>query len=425
MTDSMRKLFAAVFSFIFVVLSCTSTPEENVNDAVVVHCGPDANEMELYRYYAGADTPAPKGYRLFYMSHYGRHGSRAAIEPERLSPFYDVLEWGHETDALTPYGDSLYNDVKKVAAMAEGRYGHLTQKGVQQLRGIAQRMSERFPELFADGNRVRCLSSIYSRCILSMTSFTNTLAAEHPDLIIEIDTGDRHMQYLNGVGTASMRPIIIKRLEFMRNPVDGLAQLGRIFTDPKAALKKIGDYDDFSLAFYSVASMAPNLEEEVDLMRYLDPEEMAHWWNKRNTYGYMMTCNSKEYGSMRLPMMKNAIEMIVRQADEAVAGNGAPAADFRFGHDYALLTILNYFNLEFLPQGLEPEEVCGKFRSSDYISMASNIQIPFYRNDAGDVLVKILHNEKEQPVSGLVPVSGPYYRWEDVRNMLLGQSSVK
>ena len=56
--------------------------------------------------------------------------------------------------------------------------------------------------------------------------------------------------------------------------------------------------------------------------------------------------------------------------------------------------------------------------------MASNIQMVFYRRSPADkdVLVKILLNENEATLpKALKPVSGPYYRWSDVRKYYLNK----
>lgn len=45
--------------------------------------------------------------------------------------------------------------------------------------------------------------------------------------------------------------------------------------------------------------------------------------------------------------------------------------------------------------------------------MAANVQFVFFRNPAGDVLVRILHNERD---AGLPLGGGPYYRWETFRD---------
>ena len=48
--------------------------------------------------------------------------------------------------------------------------------------------------------------------------------------------------------------------------------------------------------------------------------------------------------------------------------------------------------------------------------MASNLQLIFYRAASGNpVLVKFLYNEQEVRIPALRPVTGPYYRWTDVK----------
>ena len=56
--------------------------------------------------------------------------------------------------------------------------------------------------------------------------------------------------------------------------------------------------------------------------------------------------------------------------------------------------------------------------------MAANIQLVFYRSKkSDDILVKILHNEREQILDSSVatPVESVYYRWTDIKNHLLSQ----
>ena len=52
--------------------------------------------------------------------------------------------------------------------------------------------------------------------------------------------------------------------------------------------------------------------------------------------------------------------------------------------------------------------------------MASNLQMIFYRNQAGVGLVKFLYQEQERKLRGLEPFLGPYYKWETVKANLEG-----
>lgn len=63
-----------------------------------------------YRFDAEPLTPAPKGYVPFYISHYGRHGSRYAWSTNTYNKIKDVLEAASKADALTPKGKKLYED---------------------------------------------------------------------------------------------------------------------------------------------------------------------------------------------------------------------------------------------------------------------------------------------------------------------------
>ena len=47
--------------------------------------------------------------------------------------------------------------------------------------------------------------------------------------------------------------------------------------------------------------------------------------------------------------------------------------------------------------------------------MATNCQMIFYKDKKGEVLTKVLYNEKEVTLEGIQPVSGPYYKWEDLK----------
>jgi hypothetical protein len=51
--------------------------------------------------------------------------------------------------------------------------------------------------------------------------------------------------------------------------------------------------------------------------------------------------------------------------------------------------------------------------------MASNLQMVFYTNKNGEILVKLLYNEKETTIPALKPENGPYYDWSVLRQYLL------
>ena len=68
----MKKIFSTLFIFIGILGA-------QAQDALsLIAENPDraANNMHSYEFVEVTDTPAPEGFVPFYISHYGRHGSR-------------------------------------------------------------------------------------------------------------------------------------------------------------------------------------------------------------------------------------------------------------------------------------------------------------------------------------------------------------
>ena len=106
----------------------------------------------------------------------------------------------------------------------------------------------------------------------------------------------------------------------------------------------------------------------------------------------------------------------MKKADAAVAGNDV-AADLRFGHDSGLLPLLSYLRLEGYEKTVSMTQAAESgWYSFEQMPMGSNLQMIFYRDKKGDVLVKILRNEQETTIPALKPYKGPYYRWKDLRD---------
>ena len=55
-----------------------------------------------YEFDSVQDTPAPKGYKAFYISHYGRHGSRSDWGGPQYKKVRDLLTKADEQRLLTP-----------------------------------------------------------------------------------------------------------------------------------------------------------------------------------------------------------------------------------------------------------------------------------------------------------------------------------
>jgi hypothetical protein len=124
---------------------------------------------------------APEGFEPFYISHYGRHGSRWLPNEDR---YIWVNKQFEDTKRLTKLGKDVRKRLAKVWKNAEGNGGLLTALGGRQHRGIAQRMFRNFPQLFTAEAHLTAHSSTVPRCKTSMENFVGELKAQSPSIRI-------------------------------------------------------------------------------------------------------------------------------------------------------------------------------------------------------------------------------------------------
>ena len=146
---------------------------------------------------SGKLTKVPAGFEPFYISHYGRHGSRWLINDTDFSGVLYILREAADKNALTETGKSALKRLEKIWTIAEGHNGDLTELGARQHQEIAQRMFNNFKKVFEDNAIVTAKSTVVPRCIISMANFTNRLTSNNPKLNISVESSDKYMAYLN------------------------------------------------------------------------------------------------------------------------------------------------------------------------------------------------------------------------------------
>ena len=134
------------------------------------------NNTNSYEFFPVHDTKAPRGYKPFYISHYGRHGSRSNWGAAAYEGLIATLEQGQAAGLLTPAGEQTLVAARRVLESYGGMDGRLQQRGVREHGAIAERMFKRYPEVFKGAKHIRAFGSTSQRCLISMNAFTTSLA---------------------------------------------------------------------------------------------------------------------------------------------------------------------------------------------------------------------------------------------------------
>ena len=358
-----------------------------------------------------AGTPAPKGYKPVYISHYARHGARYLVTERHYNAVLNPLAEAAAADALTPLGRRLHEAGEAFyTACAKGRAGDLSPVGWEQHRRIAREVLAAFPALFKGAPRIEAGASVSIRSILSMQAFCLALQQVRPRVSLYAQAGRTTMPWTlpeskDDAGDFARTPMpwSVSPHEYLAGKVDAAALVARLFTDPSY----VRDPLTFGIYLYNflVSDACTPGRIGVAPLEVFTPDELYAFWEEDNLETYVRVAGN-------LPCYHSMLEDIVSRT-EGDRQAGIPVR-LRFGHDIgvdALAFMLGIDGADRLPR--EPDQVADIWQTWR-TPMASTFLLVRYEASKGEPLFKVILNGEEVSLSKLTPVVGPYYQWADL-----------
>ena len=299
------------------------------------------------------------------------------------------------------------------------RTGELTPLGFRQHKEIAGRMYKSFRRVFRGRKMIRANSTQSGRVMLSMESFCQELLGRNPRLEIRMDASERDRAFL-----ASSTPEAIKNAEnitWAEDRVrlrDSLIHPERLFRElfsDEAYVSANVDSLEFMTRLFQLASIALDSDTGIRLHEVFTRDELFALWQHHNYIYYATWGPNPLAGEKVLEGAAVAtLRQIIERADDAIAKRDC-AADLRFSHDSHLVPLSTTLQLDGCRAKVtDPAQVASVWANYRISPMAGNIQLIFYRNRKGEVLVKFMLNEDEVGIPAVTD-RYPYYRWEDVK----------
>ena len=374
-------------------------------------------------------TPAPAGKRPFYISHYGRHGSRYHSKMRNYDLPWQVMSTADSKNKLTPLGKEVLQQLAQMRQEAENRWGELTPLGIQQQRDIITRMKDRFPEVFAGQAHVDAKSTVIGRSILSMENALLQLLTMNPLLQITHDASYYYMNYLDEDDkelTVLRQDSLAQQVfhHFVKQHDIGKHYLTRLFNDPEY-IHQIKDADTFGDLLFKLASIQQNtlMRDTPPLYRIYSDEEIRQYWLRDNAWWYVNYGAYTLNGGKQPFTQRNLLRKFIEDGDSCISQD-KPCVQLRYGHDVVIMPLVCLLDLNgygLTTDNLEELDAKG-WANYKVIPMAANLQIVFYRKDATDtdVVFKVLLNEREATLPLQSDIK-PYYHWSDFRNYYLNK----
>ncbi len=422
----MRKTVLSLLILLSPLCLRAQTAEQEILQQTVL----SGSNYLAYRGPQKALTAAPKGYEPFYISHYGRHGSRYLIGDDDYDWPLEQFTTAFKKNKLTPLGRDVMERLQKIREESRKRDGELTELGAEQHRQIARRMFNRFPQVFKGDAPVDAKSTIVIRCILSMENELQELIRCNPQLRITHDASYHDMFYMNQPDKKLDDKKMPQRAkvaleEFNRQYPVGDRVLNNLFNDPDYIHYDVNGEKLISVLFKLASNLqSSELRKEITLYDLFTPQELYNLWQRANAWWYVTYGPSPLSGGVQPFSQRNLLRNIIQQADSCMQ-LPQPGATLRFGHETMVMPLTCLLGLNGYDRQIEDLNRVNAegWHNFDIFPMGANIQLIFYRNTkkGGPVLVKILLNEDETTLPMADQSRAPYYIWEDVRQYYLNK----
>ncbi|KQB83947.1 histidine-type phosphatase [Corynebacterium lowii] len=428
-------------------------------------------------------SPAPNGFQQIYTTTVNRHGSRGLSSFKYDDLAAQMLRSAEESGDLTDLGHDLIAQVAAMTKVnqelsggpgQESGYGNLTTLGREELRGIGQRNAERNAEFFATLNddpaaRLSFTSSGEDRATDSGWNFGSGLldtaptlrehtdydsTAQHVDIAANtallyahkdksLPSYERYQEWKKSdtleekIEHAYTQPQAQEAARgllshiFQPSFIDSLEAGELTFTGSEDESKEVTGLVEAALPFYNLYLSAPALSEETStpaegwiFHRYIDDSTGPTLAYLLDVEDYYQKGPAIEGQTVAYDNYEPLLEDMLARVEERAAG-GDNAADFRFGHAETIIPLAALLRLPGSEHGTPANEVMD-YENSDWRGeavspMAANIQWDAFQNQSGEVVVRMLYNERATPFhEGCTPMEpqSAFYRLEELQGCL-------
>ncbi|HBT84920.1 MAG TPA: hypothetical protein DEB12_03335 [Porphyromonadaceae bacterium] len=390
---------------------------QSKRDDVVKTISNSAGTSMAYKFQHQEYTSPPTGYVPFYVNHVGRHGSRVHTSETLFPDLASIFKDADNDNLLTEKGKEVKQKIDEINGYMYKRYGDLSSIGAEEQKGIAKRMFNNYPEIFNDEKCViDAKSTLVPRCILSMSYFCLEMKEMNPSISIDMESSDYNNYYLNFYSKEyrdyyEEGPWRDIRDSFTDKILSTDRFISSLFKSSVPA--RLGDKKNFMTNFWSAAIILEASGINISLYDVFTEDEIFALWQIQNLNQYLRKgpsgINNNIAITIAKPMLKNFIE-----TSQAAIEKKDISANLRFAHAEGIIPFAALLGIkEASITEPDPQKVYEVWNDYKVAPMGANIQWIFYKNSEGEIIVKILHNEREVHIPVKTNMA-PYYKWKDI-----------
>jgi hypothetical protein len=255
-----------------------------------------------------------------------------------------------------------------------------------------------------------------------MAANNERLKELNPEIEITRDAAARFTYLNNSYQNSKKDSTYAIRDNFVKAHFDTDKFISSLFNDETYAKDHIINPVSFIRSIHLIAADLPDVGHlNLSMLDIFSKEELFTLWQALNMSTYYNCGPSSVNGKVAMDSSRLLLKDILDCADNAIK-TGDISADLRFGHDSYIIPLLALMDIEGMNlDQKDPEKIYQVWSDFKVSPMGVNLQLIFYRNQkTGDVIVKLLHCEKEVRIPVATNIA-PYYHWEDFKAFYLNK----
>lgn len=380
-------------------------------------------------------TVVPAGYAPVFIDYVGRHGARFLTKAGPEQELVRVLGEADRAGGLTDLGRDVLRAAGLLRDAGKGHYEQITILGGEEQAAIGERMRLGFPGVFK-GRGLDVVTTYKLRTQQSADAFLHGFGEysgglrylRKPD---SLDTDLRFYDLSAGYTRYKKGALIGRCMDSLagdeRSGEVTRSVCGRIFAggygDSLAggAGSRVVDalYDCFAISWSMKGELRDSTVQGA-LGRAFRVRDLEWLAMKDGAADFLEKGAGFDSLGIQVRVAVPLLVDFIRTVDRAVRGEGSDAV-LRFTHAEAISPFAALMGIGGASRPVR--SILGyreRWRAEAVIPLSANIQWIVYRKagGGGDVLVKVLLNEKEVSLP-IRAYRGPYYRWADLRAFYL------